>query len=87
VGPVAWDLAVLWVQARRYDLGDWPTLSQGYGVDGVDDALLAKLARQYEVLVVAWAMGAGVDDPTLAAEARLRAATLRGDSDARWTQR
>ncbi|QXC61191.1 phosphotransferase [Aquihabitans sp. G128] len=88
-GPAGYDVARAVVAVERY--GD-PVSSLGaflaaYGEDPRGSAAFATFVDAYELWVTAWAVGVRGQDPSWAAEAARRVATLRDGADETWTLR
>lgn len=89
VGPAGYDAAPAALAVRRY--GHAPdtleTFLEAFGADPRGWSGFATYVAVYELWVTAWAVGVRDQDPSWAAEASRRVATLRDDSDERWVLR
>jgi hypothetical protein len=88
VGPAAWDVAVLDVQARRFGLGAdwWRAFLHGYEPDAKALPDHQLFARMYEITVVVWAFATCGTDLGLRAEAHRRLASLDDAGETVWRQ-
>lgn len=86
-GPADWDLAMLTVNNRRYGLAEagLEAFLAGYGADPRGQDAFELFCQTYELIVVAWALHCADLSPRMLREARVRVATLLGESDAAWT--
>jgi aminoglycoside phosphotransferase (APT) family kinase protein len=89
VGPAGYDAAPAALAVRRYghDPETLATFLEAFGADPRGWAGFATYVAVYELWVTAWAVGVRDQDPSWAAEASRRVATLRDDTDERWVLR
>lgn len=88
-GPAGYDAAPAALAVRRYghDPSTLETFLSGFGADPRGWAGFVTYVAIYELWVTAWAVGVRGQDPSWAAEASRRVATLRNGTDERWVLR
>lgn len=86
-GAVSWDLAPQMVAVSRFGASpaSYRSFCDAYGTDLMTWDGAETLCRTYELLLLSWAMANWDISPQMEAEAALRLASFRGETDRPWT--
>ncbi len=86
-GPVSWDLVPQMVSARRFGASpaSYRSFCDAYGADLMTWDGAETLCRTFELLLLSWAIANWDISPQMKAEAALRLANFRGETDQPWT--
>jgi aminoglycoside phosphotransferase (APT) family kinase protein len=86
-GAVSWDLASQMVAVRRFGASParYSSFCDAYGADLMTWDGAETLCRTFELLLLSWAIASWDISPQMEAEAALRLANFRGETDQPWT--
>lgn len=86
-GPVSWDLVPQAVAVRRFGASpaSYRSFCDAYGADLMTGDGAETLCRTFELLLLSWAIANWDTSPEMEAEAALRLANFRGETDQPWT--
>jgi hypothetical protein len=86
-GAVSWDLVPQMVAVRRFGASpaSYRSFCDAYGADLMTWNGAETLCRTFELLLLSWALANWGTSPQMEAEAALRLANFRGETDQPWT--